>query len=84
MPIKTDMSEPELFAALDEINELNANIDSHIRIADGERIKLNTVLDNVSQSIITLDGRKKIVFANKSALAMFNGTQKDIGNGVQN
>lgn len=79
LPIKTDMSEPELFALLDEINELNANIDSHIRIADGERIKLNTVLDNISQSIIALDGRKKIVFANKSALTMFNGTQKDIG-----
>ncbi|MGN1095701.1 MAG: ATP-binding protein, partial [Eubacteriales bacterium] len=38
-----------------------------------------TVLDNVSQSIIALDERKKIVFANKSALIMFNGIQKDIG-----
>ncbi len=78
-PIKTDMSEPELFGVLNQINELNANIHSHIRIADGERVKLNAVLDNVSQSIIALDGSKRIVFANKRAFEMFNGTHHDIG-----
>ena len=78
-PIKTDMSEPELFGVLNQINELNANIHSHIRIADGERVKLNTVLDNISQSIIALDGSKRIVFANKRAFEMFNGTHHDIG-----
>ncbi len=79
VPIKTDMSEPEFFAVLNQINELNANIHSHIRVADGERAKLNTVLDNVFQSIIALDSSKKIVFANKSAFALFNGTYRDIG-----
>ena len=78
-PIKTDMSEPELFGVLNQINELNANIHSHIRIADGERVKLNAVLDNVSQSIIALDKSKRIVFANKRAFEMFNGTHHDIG-----
>ena len=78
-PIKTDMSEPELFGVLNQINELNANIHNHIRVADGERVKLNTVLDNVSQSIIALDSTKKIVFANKSAFSKFNGTHRDIG-----
>ncbi len=78
-PIKTDMSEPELFGVLNQINELNANIHSHIRVADGERVKLNAVLDNVSQSIIALDKSKRIVFANKRAFEMFNGTQHDIG-----
>ena len=78
-PIKTDMSEPELFGVLNQINELNANIHSHIRIADGERVKLNAVLDNVSQSIIALDKYKRIVFANKRAFEMFNGTHRDIG-----
>ena len=78
-PIKTDMNEPELFGVLNQINELNANIHSHIRIADGERVKLNAVLDNVSQSIIALDKSKRIVFANKRAFEMFNGTQHDIG-----
>jgi len=78
-PIKTDMSEPELFGVLNQINELNANIHSHIRIADGERVKLNAVLDNVSQSIIALDRSKRIVFANKRAFEMFNGTHHDIG-----
>ena len=78
-PIKTDMSEPELFGVLNQINELNANIHSHIRVADGERVKLNAVLDNVSQSIIALDRSKHIVFANKRAFEMFNGTHHDIG-----
>ena len=78
-PIKTDMSEPELFGVLNQINELNANIHSHIRVADGQRVKLNAVLDNVSQSIIALDGSKRIVFANKRAFEMFNGTHHDIG-----
>ncbi|MBQ2945264.1 MAG: PAS domain-containing protein [Clostridia bacterium] len=78
-PIKTDMSEPELFSVLNQINELNANIHSHIRVADGERVKLNAVLDNVSQSIIALDRSKRIVFANKRAFEMFNGTHHDIG-----
>ena len=78
-PINTNMSEPELFGVLNQINELNANIHSHIRIADGERVKLNAVLDNVSQSIIALDRSKRIVFANKRAFEMFNGTHHDIG-----
>ena len=78
-PIKTDMSEPELYGVLNQINELNANIHSHIRVADGERVKLNAVLDNVSQSIIALDKSKHIVFANKRAFEMFNGTHHDIG-----
>jgi len=78
-PIKTDMSEPELYGVLNQINELNANIHSHIRVADGERMKLNAVLDNISQSIIALDKSKRIVFANKRAFEMFNGTHHDIG-----
>lgn len=78
-PIKTDMSEPEFFEVLTQINDLNANIHSHIRVADAERVKLNTVLDNVSQSIIALDNFKRISFANKSAMELFNGVQRDIG-----
>lgn len=78
-PIKTDMSEPELFSVLNQINELNAGIHSHIRAADGERAKLNAVLDNVAQSIIALDSAGKTVFANKSALSMLGGTHHDIG-----
>ena len=78
-PIKTDMSEPELFGILNQINELNANIHSHIRTADGERVKLNAVLDNISQSIIALDSSRRIAFANKRAFEMFNGTHHDIG-----
>ena len=78
-PIKTDMSEPELYAVLNQINDLNANIHSHMRATDGERVKLNTVLSSVSQSIIALDKSRRIVFANKSAMALFHGWRKDVG-----
>ena len=78
-PIKTDMSEPELYAVLNQINDLNANIHLHMRAADGERVKLNTVLSGVSQSIIALDKSRRIVFANKSAMALFRGWRKDVG-----
>lgn len=79
VPIRTDSSEPELYAVLNEINELNAHIHAHIRTAEGERSKLNTVLDNVTQSIIALDAQKRIIFANKSALSLFRGTPRDVG-----
>ena len=78
-PIKTDMSEPELYAVLNQINDLNANIHSHMRATDGERVKLNTVLSSVSQSIIALDKSRRIVFANKSAMSLFHGWHKDVG-----
>ena len=78
-PIKTDMSEPELYAVLNQINDLNANIHSHMRATDGERVKLNTVLSSVSQSIIALDKSRRIVFANKSAMSLFHGWCKDVG-----
>ena len=78
-PIKTDMSEPELYAVLNQINDLNANIHSHMRATDGERVKLNTVLSGVSQSIIALDKSRRIVFANKSAMSLFHGWHKDVG-----
>lgn len=78
-PIKTDMSEPELYAVLNQINELNANIHSHMRAVDAERVKLSAVLANVSQGIIALDKSRCIVFANKSAMATFRGWRKDVG-----
>lgn len=81
-PIKTDMSEPELYTILSEINELNANIHSHIRAADGERVKLNAVLDNVSQSIIAIDKTGRVAFANKCAFATFGGSTHDIGRDI--
>lgn len=78
-PIKTNTSEPELYFVLNEINSLNENIHEHIRIADRESAKLNTVLDNVSQSIIALDCNSRVAFANKSALKLFEGKPYDVG-----
>ncbi len=78
-PIKTDMSEPELYAVLTEINGVNVNICSHTRLAERERSKLNTVLDGVSQGIVAIDESKHIVFANKSAYELFHGSHQDVG-----
>lgn len=81
-PIRTDMSEPELFTVLDRINDLNARIHEHIRVAESERSKLNTVLDNVSQSIVALDADRRIAFANRQAYDLFGGTERDVGRGL--
>lgn len=71
-PIKTDSSEPEFYSVLNEINDLNEKTHSHIKNLEAEHKKLNTILDNVLQGIIALDSNNKIVFANKSALKIFD------------
>lgn len=79
IPIKTDSGEPELYAVLNEINELNANTHTHIQRVQEEHRKLNTVLENVSQGIVAVDENKKIIFANKSLSAIFDSTENDTG-----
>lgn len=77
--INTDTSEPELFAVLNEINDLNANMLVQIGKKEQERQKLNAVLDNVSQGIIALDPKNKIVFANKSVADLFGAKENVVG-----
>ena len=77
--IKTDSSEPKLYTVLNEINDLNANILIQSAKKEQERRKLNTVLDNVSQGIIALNGKSKIVFANKSATNLFDANAEVVG-----
>lgn len=78
-PIKTDSSEPELYGVLNEINELNENTRQYIAGVRAERAKLDAVLENVSQGIIAVDEKNKIVFVNESALSIFDGTADIIG-----
>lgn len=70
-PIKADSREPEIYAIINNINELNAGIHQHILQEETERHKLGAVLDNVSQGIIAVNDANETVFINKSALAMF-------------
>lgn len=79
VPIETNSSEPELFGVLNEINDLNENTHRHINKISEERNKLNTVLENVSQGIIAVDGNKKILFANKSACEIFDSAGSVLG-----
>lgn len=78
-PLRTSKREPEFYAVLQAINEVNEQILRHILVSEREKEKLNTVLDNVSQGIIALDPFENIVFANNSALTMFGGSHEDIG-----
>ena len=78
-PIKTDSGEPELYTILNEINVLNANTHSYILRVAEEQKKLMTVLENVSQCIVAIDGNKKILFANKSILNLFSAEQSVVG-----
>ena len=81
-PIKTSSDEPELYSVLNEINELNSSIHKHIRKETEERNKLDTVLENVYQGILAIGKDKKIIFANKSVMKMFDCAEEPAGNDV--
>lgn len=78
-PIKTDSGEPELYSILNEINVLNRNTHNNIQRVEEEQKKLMTVLENVSQCIVAIDGNKKVLFANKSILNLFSAEATVIG-----
>ena len=77
--IDTNSDEPELYAVLNEINDLNANMLVQIATKEQERQKLSTVLANISQGIIALDGKNKIVFINNSAVNLFGAKDDMVG-----
>lgn len=77
--IDTNSDEPELYAVLNEINDLNANMLVQIATKEQERQKLSTVLSNISQGIIALDGKNKIVFINNSAINLFGAKDDMVG-----
>lgn len=81
-PIKTDTSEPELFSVLSSINAVNESAREHIRSISDEHNKLNTVLKNVSQGIIAVDGGGNVVFANKSVFSIFDSAVDVIGKNI--
>lgn len=72
-PLKTDAKEPEFYSVFSEINELNESTHEHMRREESEHIKLNAVLDNVSQGIVALNKKREIEFVNDSALSIFAG-----------
>ena len=72
-PLKTDVREPEFYSVFSEINELNESTHEHMRREESEHIKLNAVLDNVSQGIVALNKKREIEFVNDSALSIFAG-----------
>ncbi|MBQ9714853.1 MAG: PAS domain-containing protein [Clostridia bacterium] len=77
--IDTNSDEPELYAVLNEINDLNANMLVQIAKKEQERQKLSTVLSNISQGIIAHDGKNKIVFINNSAINLFGAKDDMVG-----
>lgn len=82
IPLKTNTKEPEFFAVFNEINECNAKAYEAKLREEYEREKLNAVLSRVSQGIVALDGKDTIVFANDSALRLFDGSVTGEGNSL--
>ena len=78
-PIATDSAEPEFYTIFNEINELNESTHKYINKAERDRQKLNAVLENVSQSIVALNQKGIITFANRSALRLFSSSDQIIG-----
>ncbi len=76
LPINADAGDKELQSVYNEINELSVSLLSHIVNEERERGKLDLVLSNVLQGIIAVDENDKIVFANKSALRLFESVDK--------
>ncbi len=74
MPIDADSSEPELYSVLCEINELNESTHTHILEIEREHKKLGKLLENISQGIIAVNDKDEVVFANKSAISIFDGS----------
>lgn len=81
-PIVPDRREPEYDSVIWEINELNKKTYAIMQAQVGEREKLATVLDIVAQGIVALDSAFRVVFANRSALKLFGGDEKNIGAGL--
>lgn len=79
IPLKTSTKEPEFFAVFNEINECNEKAHAAMLREEHEREKLNAVLSRVSQGIVALDEKGTIVFANDSALRLFEGSVTDEG-----
>ncbi|MDD6995449.1 MAG: ATP-binding protein [Candidatus Borkfalkiaceae bacterium] len=80
-PLVVNSHEPEFYEVYNEINDLNANIYSHITKEEQEHAKLNAVLESVSQGIVALNEKKQAVFANRSAARLLGGriTAEDNG-----
>ncbi|HBF15620.1 MAG TPA: hypothetical protein DDW30_08095 [Clostridiales bacterium] len=81
-PIVPDRREPEYDAVIWEINELNKKTYAMMEAQVAEREKLATVLDIVAQGIVALDSAFRVVFANRSALKLFGGDEKNVGMGL--
>lgn len=67
----------ELNNAVIGLNDIQQNINSNIKRLNEETEKLDFVLDNIEQGIITLDGKLDIILINPYAQKIFN-IEKDI------
>lgn len=77
-PIASDGS-AEAAALVSEINDISDRFVKAMRASEEEREKANYVLDNVSQSIIALDGNDVIKIMNAPAMKLFNRSEACVG-----
>lgn len=78
-PVRADSSNPELYAVMNEINEIADAFSKNMRLTDAERRKLTFVMDHISQCILAVDCNNVIKIMNKSAQKLFARDESFIG-----
>lgn len=70
-PIQTDMSDTEFFGILTEMNDLFDSVQSNMAAIKDEQIKLDIVINNISQGVIAFSAKNDIVLVNKFVCELF-------------
>jgi len=75
IPVRTKDETGQLAQAF---NEMSSNLDKLVGDISTERTKLQTVLANMADGVITVDVEGKIVLANQATERLFNFREKDV------
>ncbi|MEG1609112.1 MAG: ATP-binding protein, partial [Clostridia bacterium] len=78
-PLTATMREPELFSIFNEMDAMFKNTERYIHVQQVGQAKLDFILNNLKQGIITLDSRKKIVQINAFATSLFETNNGVVG-----
>ena len=64
--------------AVNEINEINANINDKILALEAEQEKINNIIDSINEGVVVINKEKKVSLINTIACKMFEFTKQDI------
>jgi two-component system phosphate regulon sensor histidine kinase PhoR len=61
------------------VNEVAPRLEAHLEQLEGDRQQLRAVLGGMAESVIAVDGRRRLVFANEAAVRLFNLAPGSVG-----